>query len=70
LDPSSIGRIVKVAPNGSMSAVQVTMPTGIVFHKGSLYSSAWALAGQFRMPNKGQIVRVSSNAFSPISSAM
>lgn len=62
-DPSTMGQIVKVTRNGQRSTAQVTMPVGLLFTNGTLYSSAWSLAG----PDAGQVVRVGSKAFTPVS---
>ncbi|MBI1844862.1 MAG: ScyD/ScyE family protein [Actinobacteria bacterium] len=65
-DPSTVGRIVRVAPGGARTYASVTQPTGLVVHGGRLYSSAWALAGLFfGIPGVGQIVEVSPAAFLP-----
>lgn len=64
-DPASIGQIVRVRPNGQRSYAQVTMPTGLLWHQGSLYSSAWSVASFFDIPNAGQVVRVAGSAFTP-----
>jgi len=64
-DPSTIGRIVRVAPNGTRTYAQVTMPVGLDYAGGTLYSSAWSVAGLFLgIPNAGQVVAVSDSAFS------
>ncbi len=63
-DPSKVGRIVKIAPNGTRSYAQVTMPVGLLIDRGVLYSSAWSVAGLFLgIPNAGQVVRVNDSAF-------
>lgn len=66
-DPSTIGRILRVAPDGSTWAAQVTMPSGLVFHKGALYASAWSVGIFFGSQNAGQIVKVGSAAWQPVS---
>jgi len=62
-DPSSVGRITKVAPNGERTHAQVTMPTGLLSHGGHLYSTAWSVASFLRIPDAGQIVKVKAGAF-------
>ena len=62
-DPSTIGQIVKVAPNGTRTYAQVTMPTGLLFTDGRLYASAWSIAGGFGAPDAGQVVTVAPSAF-------
>jgi hypothetical protein len=63
-DPSSIGRIVRIPPDGDRSYAAVTMPTGLLWFKGTLYSSAWSTAGFLGIEDAGQIVAVHPNAFS------
>lgn len=62
-DPSSVGQIVRIAPDGTRSYAQVTMPTGLDFHGGTLYASAWSVAGFLGMPDAGQVVAVGESAF-------
>lgn len=66
-DPSTVGRIVKVSPSGKRTYAQVTMPTGLVWKAGTLYSSAWSIASFFGAPGTGQVVAVSDRAFKPAS---
>jgi hypothetical protein len=64
-DPSKVGRIVRVAPNGTRTHAAVTMPIGVVWHSGGLYSTAWSVAGLFLgIPDAGQVVKVRQSAFS------
>ena len=65
-DPSQVGRIVRVARDGTKSAAQVTMPIGLGFKGGKLYSTSWAIAGEMGMPGRGQVVQVKPTAFEPI----
>ena len=64
-DPSTFGRIVKIATDDSKTYAQVTMPVGLLIDNGVLYSSAWSLAGMLPVPipNAGQVVRVNDSAF-------
>ncbi len=62
-DPSAIGRVVKVAANGTRSYAQVTMPAGLLYADGTLYASAWAVAGLLGIPDAGQVVKVDASAF-------
>lgn len=63
-DPSTIGRITKVAPNGARTHAQVTMPVGLAFNNGQLYSTAWSLFFLAGLPpTVGQVVRVNPAAF-------
>ena len=64
-DPSTVGRIVRVAPDGTRTHAAVTMPIGLVWHDGALYSTAWSVAGLFLgIPDAGQVVKVRQSAFS------
>ncbi len=63
LDPATVGRIVRIAPDGTQTAAPVTMPVGLVFNNGKLYSSAWAIAGFLGLADAGQVVSVSNRAF-------
>lgn len=64
-DLSTVGQIVKVAPDGTRTYAQVTLPAGLLIHKGKLYAAAWSVAGDFGLPDAGQIVRVGDAAFQP-----
>jgi hypothetical protein len=61
-DPSKVGRITKIT-NGHRMHAQVTMPTGLDFRGGDLYSTAWSVAPFFGVDHPGQIVKVSQSAF-------
>ncbi|SDU91575.1 hypothetical protein SAMN04488544_1913 [Microlunatus sagamiharensis] len=63
-DPATVGRVVKVAPNGDRTFAQVTMPAGLLYADGTLYASAWAVAGEFGIADAGQVVKVDASAFS------
>lgn len=63
-DPSTIGRIVRVTPDGERSFAAVTMPTGLHYQGGTLYASAWSIASFFGMTDAGQVVAVAPSAFS------
>ncbi|GAA0310268.1 ScyD/ScyE family protein [Kineococcus aurantiacus] len=66
-DPSTVGQIVKVERSGRRTAAQVTMPVGMTFLDGTLYSTAWSAAGDFLgLPGRGEIVRVDASAFVPL----
>ncbi|WP_380172694.1 ScyD/ScyE family protein [Kineococcus sp. DHX-1] len=66
-DPTTVGRIVAVSPDGDRSAAQVTMPLGLRFTHGHLYSTAFSVAGLFLgQPGIGQVVRVDDGAFEPL----
>lgn len=61
-DPSSVGRITKIA-HGVRTHAAVTMPTGLDYKGGKLYASAWSIAGMLGIRHPGQIVQVSPRAF-------
>ena len=62
-DPSTVGRITRIS-HGHVTHSQVTMPTGLQFTDGALYSSAWSVAGEFLgIPDAGQLVRVNLHSF-------
>ncbi|PRY16969.1 ScyD/ScyE family protein [Kineococcus rhizosphaerae] len=66
-DPASVGQIVRVDRSGARSAAQVTMPLGLRWANGHLYSTAWSVAGQFlQQQGLGQVVRVDRRAFAPL----
>lgn len=65
-DPSTVGRIVKVSPSGVRSSASVTMPTGLFYEYGTLYSTAWSIAGFFGLSDVGQVVAVAPSAFRPL----
>jgi hypothetical protein len=67
-DPSSVGRIVKTAPDGHMTQADVTMPIGLAIntYDNTLYSTAWSIAGQLGIPDAGQLVSVKQSAFHEI----
>ena len=62
-DPSTVGRITKIAPNGKQTHAQVTMPTGLLYEHGKLFSTAWSVASFLGIPDAGQIVKVKEGAF-------
>ncbi len=62
-DPSTVGQITKIAPSGKRTYAQVTMPTGLLFKGGHLYSTAWSVASFLGIPDAGQIVKVKAGAF-------
>jgi hypothetical protein len=62
-DPASVGRITRIAPNGKQTHAQVTMPTGLLWKDGSLYSTAWSTAFFFELEHAGQVVKVGKHAF-------
>jgi outer membrane protein assembly factor BamB len=62
-DPSTVGQIVRIQPNGRRTHAQVTMPTGLTWHDGKLYASAWSVASFMGMQHAGQVVHVHGSAF-------
>jgi hypothetical protein len=61
-DPSKVGRITRIS-GGKITHAQVTMPTGLAYTHGSLYSSAWSIADFLGLKHKGQVVKVPQSAF-------
>ena len=51
-DPSTIGQIVKIAPNGDRTYAQVTMPSGLLWTDGKLYASTGARRGSGGRPGR------------------
>ncbi len=62
-DPADVGQITRIARNGRRTVAQVTMPTGLLMHRGRLYSTAWSVAFFFGMEHAGQVVKVRRGAF-------
>ena len=54
-------QITRIGIHGSRTVAEVTMPVGLRWQHGGLYSSAFALAD----PGAGQVVKVSGAAFGP-----
>lgn len=67
-DPSRIGRIVRIAPNGTRTYAQVTQPSDLLWHAGTLYASAGSVYGPFfRVPHAGSVVTVPQAMFTAAS---
>jgi hypothetical protein len=62
-DPSTVGQIVAVPRFGHRTYAQVTMPSGLLWSDGKLYSSAWAIASFLGIADAGQVVTVGRSAF-------
>lgn len=62
-DPSTVGQIVMVPRWGKREYAQVTMPSGLLWQGGKLYSSSWAVASFLGIPDAGQVVSVDKRAF-------
>ncbi len=62
-DPATVGQIVKVPRWGHRTYAQVTMPSGLLWRDGKLWSSAWAIAAFMGMQDAGQVVTVDKKAF-------
>ena len=60
---AGIGQIVKITKGGARSYAQVTMPTGLLFADGKLWSSAWSVAIFFELADRGEVVTVAPRAF-------
>jgi hypothetical protein len=65
-DASKVGRILKFGADGASQGVaQVTMPSGLVWHDGALYASAWSVGIFVGLQDVGQVVKVGQGAFMP-----
>ncbi|RZS89519.1 hypothetical protein EV189_1286 [Motilibacter rhizosphaerae] len=62
-DPSTVGRIVRVAADGTKTYAAVPMPAGLAWHDGQLWSTAWSVAGLLGVKSAGQLVTVPTSAF-------
>jgi outer membrane protein assembly factor BamB len=62
-NPAKVGRIVRIAPNGTVTYAQVTMPTGLALNGGKLYASTWSIAGFLGIKHAGQIQQVPFSLF-------
>lgn len=60
-DPSTVGRLVRIGTDGAVAVAAVPLPLGVAVIGGTLYSTAFSLAG----PGAGQVVAVSPEAFTP-----
>ncbi|MGY1823087.1 ScyD/ScyE family protein [Geodermatophilus sp. SYSU D00079] len=61
-DPATVGEVVRVDGHERTTA-QVTMPTGLLVEDGTLYASAWGIAGLLGLPDRGEVVRVGADSF-------
>ena len=66
-DPRTVGQVVKVTRDGRRTYSQVTMPSGLLVKRGTLYASAWSIAGFLGRPGAGEVVRVRQIGFRPAS---
>jgi hypothetical protein len=62
-DPSIVGEVTRILPNGHRSTAQVTMPTGLEIKDGNLYASAWSVASFLGLSGAGEIQRIGDRAF-------
>mgnify|MGYP002779608709 CR=1 FL=1 len=62
-DPTVVGQVVRIAPNGARSYAQVTLPAGLEFLNGKLFASAWSVAFFLGIEDAGEVVQVPSGAF-------
>ena len=65
-DPSTVGRIVKIEPDGDRAAAAVTLPSGLEFEGDDLYASAWSVAIFLGLEDAGEVVHVDDDAFEEI----
>ncbi len=63
-DPSTVGQVVRIDPDGARSVAHVTMPSGLLLRHDRLYVSAWSVATLVGLPaGRGEVVRVAASAF-------
>jgi hypothetical protein len=63
-DPTTVGQLTKIGPDGRRWTAEVTMPTGLEIKDGKLYASTFSLFGLFLgVPEAGQVQRVDHGAF-------
>jgi sugar lactone lactonase YvrE len=62
-DPTPVGRLVKIDPDGDREAAAVTLPAGLEFEDGDLYASAWSVAIFLGLEDRGEVVKVDEPAF-------
>ncbi|MFW3172201.1 ScyD/ScyE family protein [Geodermatophilus sp. CPCC 206100] len=60
-DLSTVGQVVRIAPDGDRSYAQVPLPTGLAIQDGELYASAWSLP--LDPAQAGRVVRIGDDAF-------
>ncbi|MCU1678673.1 MAG: hypothetical protein JWM93_3431 [Frankiales bacterium] len=62
-DPATVGRITRIAPNGTVTHAQVTMPTGLTLRNGHLYANTWSVASFMGLKHAGKVAFVPPSAF-------
>ncbi len=65
-DPTPVGRVVKIEPDGDREAAGVTLPSGLEIEAGELYASAWSVAIFLGLEDRGEVVHVDDDAFEDI----
>ena len=65
-DPTPVGRVVKIEPDGDREAAGVTLPSGLEFEDDDLYASAWSVAIFLGLEDRGEVVHVGDEAFEDI----
>ena len=61
--PANVGRLTRIAGD-TVTHAQVTMPTGVEFHRGRLFATTWSIAAGFKVEHAGRLVEVPDGAFS------
>jgi hypothetical protein len=61
-DAAAVGEVIRIDGDDRTTA-QVTMPTGLLLEDGTLYASAWSIAGFLGMPDRGEVVSVGADSF-------
>jgi hypothetical protein len=62
-DPASVGEMTRIAPDGTRTTADVTMPTGLEIEDGKLYASAWSVAIFLGIESRGEVQRIGDSAF-------
>ncbi|MBI4900611.1 MAG: ScyD/ScyE family protein [Actinobacteria bacterium] len=60
-DPSPVGAVVRIAPNGTRTTYgmgQLFLPSGFAFHDGAVYVSNWSIMPAHNAGPTGQVVRI------------
>ena len=62
-DPTTFGRITRIAPDGKRTEAQVTMPIGLEYTRGRLFASSYSVGSFFGLEHAGRVVEVRPSAF-------
>ncbi|NEK57023.1 ScyD/ScyE family protein [Geodermatophilus sabuli] len=62
-DPTTVGQMTRISPDGERATAEVVMPTGLEIEDGELYASAWSVGIFLGMPGVGEVQRIGDSAF-------